>query len=705
MTFKTFLAEQTILEGGAAIKGSHPLTQTEARDISMHAIRDIRQILNLPSNKVAAVGSAGLKAPDQLSGDIDIAVEADVTAVKNAVEQLALDGRFKHMAGLNVYSYAKLHGSKVAQVDIIPTTNLKLAKWAYYNAPEDLKKGLKGSHRNELLFAIAKFAEYKVTAKTPTGEETGRVRLVFDLSRGLYMFTQDRMGSKGLKKNFDTVAKSLLTDDPDKICERLFGKGTQAKQVMTFDDALKLMLAPSFKHRKSLKQIIDRAISGLEQKKLVVPSELRQAIISSPPGLSEAKDINPGLKAAAFELQQAIIDKGLPDNYTIKIKGPDSKGELRLHVLDEQGKVVKGINISSGGLFMQARRDAVVDMNAMYTIRAIFDHKAKQHNFKYQDNRHKLFLKDRMLVAHDEILTISVTPYNSETGIPGATNVYARVKSLDKFDEAFEFAKTCKLPNPMEPKLEKIFESQDEKYTMPWLKKLVLEVQQKIIDYGFNFKVERMPSSNDRSSYSYHHAIQTHNGASGDAAWRQRVLNQPKNPEGFVLYMPDDEVNRITDRHKELTGEYGHPKKLPISISIAVDGTAAFWFDNRLDDGNCQIAADFKLSYIDRYFADKNRYIAEGFKNDLLELQQRLLDDLPPGFDVRYLPKHIGTLGQALNVNFHDLLQKEVLIREIKGTLMAIIHAFGGAEAYAYPDDYDKLLKRIKDLFKGVIGE
>lgn len=275
MTFKTFLAEAFILEGGAAIKGSQPLTQAEAREISMHVIRDLKRLLKLESKQIATVGSAGLKGPDELSGDIDIAVMADVTLVKTAVESMALDGRFRHMPGLNVYSFAKLHGSKVAQVDIIPTTSIALAKWAYHNDPADLKLGLKGSHRNELLFAIAKHAEYVSKGKDATGADSARERLVFDLSRGLYRFVQDRAGKKGLTKSFATRDKVLLTSDPDKICARLFGDGVTAKQVMTFGDALKLVLSPSFKHKRVLPQILARAVEGLERKKLVVPHELR----------------------------------------------------------------------------------------------------------------------------------------------------------------------------------------------------------------------------------------------------------------------------------------------------------------------------------------------------------------------------------------------------------------------------------------------
>jgi hypothetical protein len=362
MTFKTFLAEALILEGGAAIKGSHQLTQAEAREVISAVIHDLKVMLKLPSNKIATIGSAGIKPGDQLSGDIDIAVEADVTAVKKAVEELALDGRFRHMPGLNVYSYARLHGSKVAQVDIIPTTSIKLAKWAYYNDPGDMKLGLKGSHRNELLFAIAKFAELESKGKAPDGTDSARIRLVFDLSRGLYRYTQDRAGKRGLKKSFSTVSKELITSDPDQICERLFGRGITASRVMTFHDALKLMLAPSFKHKAKLKQIIDRAISGLEGKKLVVPHELRVAIIN--------EATSPKLKQTLFMFQQQAIDFDFDlgkfaDELETELKLVNSEPEL--HITFPEHYNVK-VNVYDGhartpSLLMLIAKIQLLDVN------------------------------------------------------------------------------------------------------------------------------------------------------------------------------------------------------------------------------------------------------------------------------------------------------------------------------------------------------
>lgn len=344
MTFRNFLAEAIILEGGAAIKGSHALTQAEAREVIASVMHDLKVVLKLPSSKLTTVGSAGLKPGDQLSGDIDIAVEADIAAVKKAVEELALDGRFRHMPGLNVYSYAKLHGSKVAQVDIIPTTNLKLAKWAYYNDPGDIKLGLKGSHRNELLFAIAKFAELKSLSKAADGTDSARIRLVFDLSRGLYRYTQDRNGKRGLTKSFATKDKVLITSDPDQICKKLLG--VNGAQAMTFADVLKVMLAPGFIHRAHLKQIIDRAISGLEGKKLVVPHELRGAIISE--SLHDAYQYECTRKDI-LKLQQRFIED-LPDDITVKVLNVVelelSKGGYKV-VIAREPELDVGFNIDS----------------------------------------------------------------------------------------------------------------------------------------------------------------------------------------------------------------------------------------------------------------------------------------------------------------------------------------------------------------------
>ena len=464
MTFKTFLSEALILEGGAAIKGSHPLTQAEAREIGMQVIRDLKVKLNIPASAIALVGSAGLKEPDQLSGDIDVAVEADVTLVKTAVEQLALNGQFRHMPGLNVYSFARLHGSKVAQVDIIPTTNLKLAKWAYYNSPNDLKLGLKGSHRNELLFAIAKYAEYKVTAKAADGQETARSRLTFDLSRGLYRSTQDKAGKRGITKSFKTTDKALITNDPDKICAILFGSGVTAKQVMTYADAFKLMMSSSFPHKAELKEILKRAVEGLESKKLVVPHDLRQAT-------TEKLNEEQSWRELALKWQAAFVE-ALPSKYDIKLEKPDDSFLVAVY---DGAKRIYRCDVVAARKGFEDIMPQQLELYIRSARRAVFIWSLAGAGFKRNVayDQYQLELEDRLLYSGcEEPLTIYIGTHNR------IAYEYVRVRDLEKVDEAIVYAKHAPLHDFSGGKTpEKIFEE------VEYSKRVLLSLQQKLIDF------------------------------------------------------------------------------------------------------------------------------------------------------------------------------------------------------------------------------
>jgi hypothetical protein len=423
-----------------------------------------------------------LKEPDQLSGDIDVAVEADVTLVKTAVEQLALNGQFRHMPGLNVYSFARLHGSKIAQVDIIPTTNLKLAKWAYYNAPNDLKLGLKGSHRNELLFAIAKYAEYKVTARAADGQETARSRLAFDLSRGLYRSTQDKAGKRGITKSFKTTGKSLITSDPDKICTILFGSSVSAKQVMTYGDAFKLMMSSSFPHKAQLKEILKRAVEGLESKKLVVPAELRQACTSK---LNEAST----LRSRALLIQQAIVD-ALP-KHNVKIED----GGKEVVVYDHLGDKLYDVSIANllgddaalphwvaNLLGDDAALPHWVKLHVAYAERTAFLKIITAAGFKRNHvnytQEYELTLDDRRLIAttkHPLTIYVSTLDRFSVERV--------RVRDVEQTREAIAYSKTVHLDDNViqrtiaDGPVEKIFEE------VEYSKRVMLSLQQKFIGF------------------------------------------------------------------------------------------------------------------------------------------------------------------------------------------------------------------------------
>jgi hypothetical protein len=278
MKFLDYISEvQVLLEGGSAIKGAEKITQVEARHAIPDLLDKIAKVLDVDRKLVKATGSAGRKpADDDLSGDIDVIVEVRPGKVELALPKLAYDKEtFRVMRGINVFSFAAKVADKLVQVDIMPVEDINYAEWSYSANERDLKQGLKGAHRNEVLFAIAHLGNRNVLSKDKNGEPLEVERYFYDLSKGLMSGKQSRVGKKGkITKNWETTDKHLLTRNPDKVAELMFGKGVNAKRISTFNGALNAVNSEKFRFPDERKSILDRVKSGLDKKGLKIPDVL-----------------------------------------------------------------------------------------------------------------------------------------------------------------------------------------------------------------------------------------------------------------------------------------------------------------------------------------------------------------------------------------------------------------------------------------------
>jgi hypothetical protein len=276
MSFKTFLTESLLVEGGAAIKGTTGVPQSVAKQLLPKLTAMVAKELGIKEEKVKAIGSAGHKPDDQLSGDLDIAIETDdIESIKALIARLGYNGQSKAMAGINVYSFAYKHKGDIYQVDLMPVPSLKFAEWSFHADEGDLAKGLKSAHRNELLFALAHHVNMKTSGADDNGEPTERTRYILDLSKGLFNATQSRMGKRGkVLKGFSTIGKDLVTNDPDEVVSRLVGPKFKASDLLTFDSLYDAIMSKDFVFPEKREAIINSALKGITKKELTIPDQL-----------------------------------------------------------------------------------------------------------------------------------------------------------------------------------------------------------------------------------------------------------------------------------------------------------------------------------------------------------------------------------------------------------------------------------------------
>jgi hypothetical protein len=111
----------------------------------------------------------------------------------------------------------------------MPVDNIDYAKWIFHADKDDLAKGLKSAHRNELLFALAKHVNLAVN-----GSE--RTRYLLNMNKGLFDATQSNMGKSGkTTKHFTTTNKNFITDEPDTIIQTLTGSKIKASKALSLN--------------------------------------------------------------------------------------------------------------------------------------------------------------------------------------------------------------------------------------------------------------------------------------------------------------------------------------------------------------------------------------------------------------------------------------------------------------------------------------
>lgn len=267
MSFKTFFLNYHLMEGGAALKAK-PITQSGAKAAIKELIPRVAKVLGIPLELVIVVGSAGKKPSGQLSGDIDLAVQAEADAVQAALPRLAYDGKtHRWMPGVGVGAFAHMVDGQPAQVDLIVTTDLELVKWSMQAHPDDLAAGLKGAHRNELFFALARHVGWQQRSKLEAS------RYFYDFRRGLsYGVVTYKHGK------YNTVSRDSLgscVTDPVEITKRLFGPTVTPEQVSSFDGALSVINSTKFAFPTLRDQVIRQAIDGIKSKGLTVPQSLK----------------------------------------------------------------------------------------------------------------------------------------------------------------------------------------------------------------------------------------------------------------------------------------------------------------------------------------------------------------------------------------------------------------------------------------------
>ena len=138
---------------------------------------------------------------------------------------------------------------QVVQLDLIPVDNLKFQAWGQFGPAEvEGEKYVKGLVRNQIITATARVSGFKVLDTGLVNGKEGKQPVKWERysytheEGGLFKKTFERplmKGKKGAEGSHvageTEIGRELVTDDPDEICEILFG--VDSANMLTWQDA------------------------------------------------------------------------------------------------------------------------------------------------------------------------------------------------------------------------------------------------------------------------------------------------------------------------------------------------------------------------------------------------------------------------------------------------------------------------------------
>ena len=298
---QSFSSFSKLFEGGAAIKSSRPIKESEVEKTIQH----MREVL-FPligdgefDKDYLLIGSIGKKkSPSDTSGDIDLGIAQEFLAQKFGISAdqslqflydklsselpaiLGYEPDMKLMKGINVLSIAwPIEGDTengTVQLDLIPISNMDWAKFIFYSP--DYRKNeskYKSAHRNWLFQAILS-ALKNVTKRDENGDIVDFDTYALRLNDGIYKNKKTFQGATKRLKRPDTVKGQsvFVTRDPQELLDLMFGGGVKADNVKTFEDVWNIVTAPNFKYSDRVEEIRQDLIRYLNNAGYVIPTEV-----------------------------------------------------------------------------------------------------------------------------------------------------------------------------------------------------------------------------------------------------------------------------------------------------------------------------------------------------------------------------------------------------------------------------------------------
>ena len=274
--------------GGKAVKDVSPLHNKELQSTYEWVQHNILPILGLSSEDSITLGSFNKKPQDQLSGDIDVALNAkkyldeglkfeeispsiNLILKESGFETTLLKGFDQVSVKVPICGDSK---NGYAQVDLMPSPDLRWAKFIYHspNLKENESK-YKGAARNALLMAlVSESSKENIKLFEEKVEEYNSLAIRFPT--GLWNIKRSFKGKTGIIKKGTVINADFITRNPQEIINIALGEGFKVDAANSFETLWEIIHRKGFVHKNKLNEIMSKFIVNLKSMQQEIPIEL-----------------------------------------------------------------------------------------------------------------------------------------------------------------------------------------------------------------------------------------------------------------------------------------------------------------------------------------------------------------------------------------------------------------------------------------------
>ena len=314
------MVHESIQEGGNAVPSAQPVRGDLAGEIAKDVINAVSSTFNCEAEPA---GSTGKKGREMTSGDIDILLglpweknEEVAQWVKESFPncEMAVQPGFKQISF--GYQYDEDGTPKVAQVDLMFTSNMNWRRWSAYS-PSPYESKFKGLVQTVLLKLIArskpidkeKFPDEFYTAEDYGGGFEGVMkshwRYMWDAEMGLVIVHRTNQGKKRPIKSYtikeDTI---VVTSNPDEAMKLIFGPEATLADMKSPETMVAFLFSGKYAYAtpEILQRIHDGVVANKEMEKVPGAIENFEALWNEYAGKEEEPQGEPAYSQAIQEI-------------------------------------------------------------------------------------------------------------------------------------------------------------------------------------------------------------------------------------------------------------------------------------------------------------------------------------------------------------------------------------------------------------------